>query len=471
MKHTDGMTVMKFGGSSVADAACIDRVANIVIEAHGQGPVGVVVSALKGTTDSLLSAAECAERGDGAYKEQIEALEQRHYEVVETLHGSESADGIRGVVHDMFGELKNILHGVDLVRECTDRTADLIAGFGELLSIRILDSVLLSRGKRTRVIDPRLCIITDQRHRNARVIRSLTYERLAEQIRNDGYLYLIPGFIAATADGITTTLGRNGSDYTASLVAAAVHARELQIWTDVDGVLSADPRYVPDAFLLPELTFAEAAELSYFGAEVLHPSTMVPVVEKDIPVGIRNTWNPSGSGTRITARARSGGEIAGIASIDNVAIINVEGSGMVGIPGIAARLFAAIARAQANIIMISQASSEHTICLCFRTHEAQDALKELEREFSTEIVSGEIDRPQLQAGMEIVAIIGEAMRGHPGISGRLFQALGEAKVSVHAIAQGSSERNISFIVAESEREVTLQTVHRAFFQRREGPVA
>lgn len=471
MKHTEGMTVLKFGGSSVADAACIDRVADIVIEAHDKGPVGVVVSALKGTTDSLLNAAECAQQGDSRYTEQIEALEERHYKVLETLHSGESADGIRMVVHDMFQELKNILHGVDLVRECTDRTADLVAGFGELLSIRILESVLLRRGKRTRIIDPRHCIITDQRHRNARVIRPLTYERLQEQIGTDDVLYLIPGFIAATADGITTTLGRNGSDYTASLVAAAVHARELQIWTDVDGVLSADPRYVPDAFLLPELTFAEAAELSYFGAEVLHPSTMVPVVEQDIPVGIRNTWNPSASGTRITAHARTGEQIAGIASIDNVAIINVEGSGMVGIPGIAARLFAAIARAQANIIMISQASSEHTICLCFRTHEAQDALEELEREFSTEIVSGEVERPQLQAGMEIVAIIGEAMRGHPGISGRLFQALGEAAVSVHAIAQGSSERNISFIVAEAERELTLRTVHRAFFQRAGGPAA
>lgn len=471
MKHTEGMTVLKFGGSSVADAACIDRVADIVIEAYDKGPVGVVVSALKGTTDSLLNAAECAQRGDSRYTEQIEALEERHYKVLETLHSGESADGIRMVVGDMFQELKNILHGVDLVRECTDRTADLVAGFGELLSIRILESVLLRRGKSTRIIDPRHCIITDQRHRNARVIRPLTYERLQEQIGKDDALYLIPGFIAATADGITTTLGRNGSDYTASLVAAAVHARELQIWTDVDGVLSADPRYVPDAFLIPELTFAEAAELSYFGAEVLHPSTMVPVVEQDIPVGIRNTWNPASSGTRITAHARTGEQIAGIASIDNVAIINVEGSGMVGIPGIAARLFAAIARAQANIIMISQASSEHTICLCFRTHEAQDALEELEREFSTEIVSGEIERPQLQSGMEIVAIIGEAMRGHPGISGRLFQALGEAEVSVHAIAQGSSERNISFIVAEAERELTLRTVHRAFFQRAGGPAA
>lgn len=468
MKEVEQLKVMKFGGSSVADAGCISRVAKLVFEAAEQGPVCVVVSALKGTTDMLLEAAERAERGDPGYMELTDRLVTRHRETIRGLHPNESGVQVQGLVDAMFDELKSVFHGVELVRECTDRTADLIAGFGELLSVRILESVLLTLGGVPDVIDPRRCIITDHRHRNARVNRPLTYERLREEVSRCGGLVLVPGFIAATAEGVTTTLGRNGSDYTASLLAAATHAQELQIWTDVDGVLSADPRFVPDAFLVPELTFAEAAELSYFGAEVLHPSTMLPVVELDIPVSIRNTWNPTGPGTRITVHARSRFEIAGIASIDNVAIVNVEGSGMVGIPGIAARLFAAIARAEANIIMISQASSEHTVCLCFREADAQRALRELEREFVAEIVSGEIENPRIQDGMEIVAIIGEAMRGHAGISGRLFHALGQAKVSVHAIAQGSSERNISFIVAESEREHTLRTVHNAFFSSEPG---
>lgn len=468
MNDREHNVVMKFGGSSVADASCISRVADIVVGRQDTDAVCVVVSAMKGTTDMLLDAAVQAERGDRSYIETIATIEQRHSETVNALHGDTVSTPVLDAVTAMFQDLKGILHGVELVRECTDRTADLIAGFGELLSIRILESVLLGRGCHPHVIDPRTCIITDQRHRNARVNRPVTYERLRQRVEAADGLCLVPGFIAATVDGITTTLGRNGSDYTASLVAAAIHADELEIWTDVDGVLSADPRFVPDAFLVPELTFAEAAELSYFGAEVLHPSTMVPVVELDIPVRIRNTWNPAGGGTLITARAQSPFEIAGIASIDNVAIINVEGSGMVGIPGIAARLFTAIARAQANIIMISQASSEHTVCLCFRSDDAMQALQELEREFASEIVSGEIERPQLQTGMEIVAIIGEAMRGHPGISGRLFQALGDALVSVHAIAQGSSERNISFIVSDTERERTLRTVHGAFFSSSEG---
>jgi aspartokinase/homoserine dehydrogenase 1 len=277
---------------------------------------------------------------------------------------------------------------------------------------------------------------------------------------------VITGFIAATAEGVTTTLGRNGSDYTASLVAAALGASVIEIWTDVDGVLSADPRYVPEAFVLDEITFQEAMELSYFGAKVIHPYTMIPAVEHEIPVRIRNTFAPEGDGTWIVPERSAGGAriATGIASVENVALINVEGGGMVGLPGVASKVFTALANAGVNIIMISQASSEHSICVVCRQEQASAALAGLRIELAAELAQKKIQEFELIEDLEIVAVIGERMRGTPGISARVFGALGDEGVNVLAIAQGSSEMNISFVVHGDDRERTLQVVHRAFFE-------
>lgn len=475
------MYVMKFGGSSVADSGRIDRVASIVATvaegvqsaASGAGAVGgavgqrnalpvVVLSALKGATDELIQASREATDGNAAYRSRIDELERRHRDVAMTL--VEDTSAVLEALEARFQELRGILHGVELVRECTWRTADLITSFGELLSCELFEAVLRSRGVRATMVDPRSVILTDGNHGSARVNRPVTYERMRERWLERDDVYVVPGFIAATASGVTTTLGRNGSDYTASLIGAGLGAERVEIWTDVDGVLSANPSSVPDAFVIDHMSFEEAAELSYFGAEVLHPSSMLPVIELDIPVVIRNTLNPEARGTRISSEPSGSELVTGIASIDQVSILNVEGAGMVGMPGVAARIFSAIARAGVNVLMISQASSEHTICLVFRSPDIPAAVAELERELAPELASREIEPFDIQENMEIVAVIGEGMRGRFGVSGRLFDALGRAGISVHAIAQGSSERNISFVVAGEDSKHTLGTVHSAFFR-------
>ena len=463
------MKVMKFGGSSVADAARIDTAAQIVIDAAnraGSGMPVVVLSALKGATDELIRAASEATVGDAGFRQRVGELRQQHLDVASEL--LRSPEAMHNSLSERFRELGDILHGVELVRECTLRTRDLVMSFGELLSSELFAAVLRDRGANARFYDPREFIRTDSGHGSARVNRPLSYERMRETLEEREGIAVVPGFIAATASGVTTTLGRNGSDYTASLIGAGLGVEQVEIWKDVDGVLSADPRYVPDAFVIDHMSFEEAAELSYFGAEVLHPATMLPVQELDIPVIIRNTLNPSAPGTRISNESSGAELITGIASVEGVTIVNVEGTGMVGMPGVAARLFAALARADVTVLMISQASSEHTVCLVFRSQDVAKALRELEHELAPELASREIERFDVQEKMEIVAVIGEGMRGKPGVSGRLFGALGESKISVHAIAQGSSERNISFVVSGADRERTLCTVHTAFFREQGG---
>ncbi len=459
------MKVMKFGGSSLADAPTMEAVGRIVQQAAQNEQVVVVCSAMKGITDKLIQAALAAEDADSTHTEVIRSVREKHERTVgELMDTSDEQEEAAGEVAKLLDELESILHGVELVRECTPRTHDLVMSFGELLSSTLLARFLRSRGVGAKFVDARRMIITDSSHGSAHVDRAETYRRISSIMGTGETIMVVPGFIAADAEGVTTTLGRNGSDFTASLVGAAVAADEVQIWTDVDGIMSADPRSVEQAFVVSELSYEEAMELSYFGAEVIHPYTMLPVVDRGIPIRIKNTMDPEQPGTLISVEgARTERDVTGIASIDNIAIINVEGGGMVGVPGIAHRIFRALASANINIIMISQASSEHTICLALRREEASAAVAALESEFATERKDQTIRQFELQTDLEIVAVIGERMRGKPGVSGRLFGAMGRAGLSVHAIAQGSSERNISFIVAAADRDATLRTVHDAFF--------
>ncbi|WP_455383121.1 aspartate kinase [Salinispira pacifica] len=458
------MKVMKFGGSSVKDAEKIRTVAEIIREHQKEGRVLVVLSAMRGVTDVLISAAREAEAGDRRYRQKIEDIRVRQDEAVARLLPGEAGTAVAKLLHDLLDELDSILHGVELVRECSPRTLDYVQGFGELLNCHLFTAYLDGTGTPAAMLDARRLIVTDDSHGNAEVDFAASYERVRAAVEATDRTPVITGFIAATAEGVTTTLGRNGSDYTASIIGAGASADLIEIWTDVDGVYSADPRFVSESFVVPEISYAEAMELSYFGAKVIHPFTMIPAVEKDIPLVIKNTLNPSAPGTRIVRTAtRLPLAITGIASVGNVALINVEGGGMVGIPGIASRVFGALARARVNIIMISQASSEHSICMVFPDLHAKDATEALRRELGPELHARKIQQFNLRRDLEIVAVIGEDMRGRPGISGRLFGALGEAAINVLAIAQGSSEMNISFVVDRSDRDRVLNVVHQAFF--------
>lgn len=458
------MRVMKFGGSSIRDAEHMRRVADLIMQRSGSEPLVVVCSAMKGITDLLIAGAKLAEAGDGSYHDRIAAIRARHEQAMaQLIHDPASSAAV--AVPDLLDELSGLLHGVELVRECTLRTYDLIMSFGERLSCTILAACLEHRGCPSRFVDARSLIVTDENHGNANVHFPESYARIRDSLGNGDRLPVVTGFIASTPTGVTTTLGRNGSDYTASILGAGLSASHVEIWTDVDGVMSADPRYVPTAFVVSEMSFQEAMELSYFGAEVIHPYTMIPAMERDVPVLIKNTMNPSAAGTRIARDARSSNRpITGIASIERVALVNVEGGGMIGLPGVAYRIFQALAVAQVNIIMISQASSEHSVCIVCREEEAPRAVEELNRELEREITSRTIQNVDYRPGLEIVAIIGENMRGIPGISGRLFRSVGEEGINVLAIAQGSSERNISFVIDMKDRQRALNVIHHEFLE-------
>ena len=460
------MHIMKFGGSSVADAGRIHSVADIIISRNktdGVPPV-VVVSAMKGVTDALIAAAAAAESGDTSYKTALAGLRQKHHEAVKALITDNSIGTTLQTEMDfILDELGEILHGVELVRECSLRTNDLISGFGERLSSLLVAAHITDRGVRAEAVDARKIIRTDDDHGRAAVDFNITENLIRTRLVDRESIFIVTGFIASTADGVATTLGRNGSDYTASILGAALNAESVEIWTDVDGVLTADPRIVPDAWVIRELSFQEAMELSFFGAEVIHPYTLIPVIEKDLPVYIKNTLNPSAPGTRIARTAAPKDRpITGIASIDDVSMITIEGGGMVGMPGVASRIFASVAKSGANIIMISQASSEHSICLVCRREEARKAADGLKKDLSDAISSRMIRNINLTDGLEIIAVIGENMRGQVGLSGKLFSALGDSDVNILAIAQGSTELNISFVIESRRKSEAITAIHRAF---------
>lgn len=458
------MVVQKFGGSSVEDAGKMKQVAQIAISHLDGGRIVIVLSALRGCTDLLIRSAQEAEKGLPTYREALATFRQRHIDAVRELTSGADREKLEASITQTIDDLSDILHGVELVRECSGRSLDLIAGFGERLSCRIMTGYLNHIGQQATYIDAgQNFIITDDNHGNGTVDFEHSYKNIEKTLSGLKGIAVVTGYVASTADGRPTTLGRNGSDYTASIVGAGIKADAVEIWKDVDGVLTADPRFVKNVFVLDEISMEEAMEMSYFGAKVIHPSTMVPLIQRAIPLRIKNTLNPSVKGTLISHKPKKHDRpITGIASINNVALINIEGSGMIGIPGFASRVFTALAGAKANVIMISQASSEHSICVIVREDEAQAAVEALRHELKAERQAGMIRECELVKGLEIIAVIGENMRGKPGITGRLFSSLGEAKVNVLAIAQGSSERNISFVIENKDRELALNTVHKAF---------
>ncbi len=453
--------VIKFGGSSLATAERVNNVADIIKSYAAKGePVIAVLSAVGGVTDQLLDAAKTAEKDSALAAEKAEAIRNKHYQVYpEELKDPETEQRINSA----FDELQDILKAVALVRECSPRTLDHVMSFGERLNAQLMTKLLRNSGSLAEYIDTREIILTDKKHETARVLIDPTYANIRRRF-TEKQIYVVTGYISSSEDGVTTTLGRGGSDYTAALVGAALNADKIEIWTDVDGFMSADPRKVDDAFVLPRVSYEEAMELSYFGAKVIHPQTLTPAIQQNIPVVIRNTFHPERQGTVISSKSEDHEHpVRGIASFHNISMFNVQGSGMVGVPGIASRLFGALAAKGINIIMITQASSEHSISFVIQTKDVEAAKDALENEFEAERVSGKIDEIDIKNDLAIIAAVGENMAGIPGISGKLFEALGHNSINVVAIAQGSSERNVSLVVNEDEAEKAVNVIHTAFY--------
>ncbi len=461
------MKVMKFGGSSVRDSAHIRNAASIIKTESEKTHVAVVLSAMKGITDKLIHCAELAERGDESFTAAVSAVAEQEKATFLELLGEKEAQGKEAEalasLEAMMKSLKEILLGVKLVRECSPRSLDLIMSFGERMNSTVTAAYMRSIGLKAEYVDTRQLILTDSSYGEARVNYTESYRNIRKRINTMDGIAVITGFTGANEEGVTTTLGRNGSDFTASIIAAATESAVVEIWTDVDGVLSADPGCVQNAYVIPEISYMEASELSYFGAEVIHPYTMIPALDKNIPIVIKNTMNPSAPGTRIAHDIKKHHRpITGIASIKDVALINVEGNGMIGTPGMASKVFRALAEAEVNVIMISQASSEHSISLVLRAVQADRALKALNRELENEIKAKRIEEFTIRENLEIVSVIGDNMVGSPGIAGRIFSALGNAGINVLSIAQGSSERSISFLIDRRYLKKALNTVHDEF---------
>jgi bifunctional aspartokinase / homoserine dehydrogenase 1 len=469
------LCVMKFGGTSVGDADCVRRAAAIVQSAAAQSRVAVVVSAMSGVTNRLIRAAQAAESGEqGSFSTLIDELERQHGTALESLVRDLQA---RAKIHDacrqVLDELDRLLRGTSLLRELTPRALDAISGIGERLLAPLVAGAIAELGIRSVTVSATDVIVTDGHHGRAEPLMAPTRERAQVRLRpllDRGVVPVVTGFIAATQDGIQTTLGRGGSDYSATILGAALDAHETIIWTDVDGVKTADPRLVPEARTIPEISYNEAAELAYFGAKVLHPNTLRPVTAAGVPVWIRNSFAPERAGTKITAEGMpTGGGVKALTAIRDVTLITVGGPGIVGLPDVLARSFAATAETRTNVFLVSQSSSQNDICFVIASADEKRALKALREAFAPEIAEQTVEHVTANTDIAIVAVVGENMRGIPGVAGRTFTALGRENVNIMAIAQGSSEYNISLVVQESSMQRALIALHKEF--RLDDPAA
>jgi bifunctional aspartokinase / homoserine dehydrogenase 1 len=462
------LQVMKFGGTSVGDASCIARAAQIVAEAARQNAVVAVVSAMSGVTNRLVETAKRAGSGDGeAGSVLIEALRRQHHEALATLVSSEGArSGVARRLDDVLAEGQRLFSGTALLRELTPRSLDAISSLGERLCAPIFAAAVSQLGRRGEAVEATELIVTDSYHGGAEPLMDATQQRGEARLRpllKENCVPVATGFIGATREGTLTTLGRGGSDYSATILGAALSADEVIIWTDVDGVLTADPRLVPDARTIPEISYREAAELAYFGAKVLHPKTLRAVMPAGIPVWIRNSFAPERPGTKISPQGRSiGGGVKALTAIRDVALISVGGPGIVGVPDVVGRTFSTTAEVRANVLLISQSSSQNDICFIVAAADAQRTLEALHREFAQDLSHQVVDHITVDPKIAIVAVVGENMRGTPGVAGRTFNCLGRENVNIIAIAQGSSETNISFVVQDTAMKQALLATHREF---------
>ncbi|MCB0642766.1 MAG: bifunctional aspartate kinase/homoserine dehydrogenase I [Phaeodactylibacter sp.] len=460
------MKVLKFGGSSVANAERIERVCEILRTYYEQGEqFAVVVSAMGGVTDSLINMSRLASKGKKEYLRILEEFKERHQVAARDLLGNGTKlEQVLARLKENHEVLSNLLYGIFLVREASARTMDYVLSFGERNSAFLVAHALSEKGVNAEYLDARKLIKTDKGFGAAKVDFQLTNEKIQEHFREHPAIHIGTGFIASAKGGLTTTLGRGGSDYTAAILASGLDAQLIEIWTDVNGVLTADPRKVFKTFTIPSMTYSEAMEMAHFGAKVIYPPTIQPALKKNIPIKIKNTFEPEVAGTHISNyNDPTGTAVKGISSISNVALLTLSGSGLFGVPGIAGRLFSTLAEAQINVILITQGSSEHSISFAIQPELAEAAAEKVNKTFEYEIQLGLINPLKMERELSVVAIIGENMRYRPGIAGKLFDALGKNGINAIAIAQGSSELNISVVILRRDESKALNALHQAFF--------
>ena len=465
------MQVLKFGGSSVANAENMSKVVDIVTKAVDRDRTILVTSAISGCTDTLIKIGTLASERDDNYKTLIDELQVKHHNIITNLLPVEKQDDSREVCDSLFNSLRSITQGVYLLGELSPASLDAIQAFGELWSTKILATKLASIGIATKWIDSRQIIRTIAKGDKNVVDVQKTYARVNEMVEKNPItqLFVLPGFIASDKQGRTTTLGRGGSDYTAALYAVGCKARILEIWTDVPGMMTSNPKVVPTARTISNISYKAALELSHFGAKVIYPPTIQPVVAEGIPIYVKNTFEPEAYGTLIEKNPpRSKEKIIGISNSDNIALLSLEGSGMVGIPGFSSRLFETLSQNDINIILITQASSVHTMCIAVSEKDAEKAKEAADRCFAYEISLGKLNPLKVEKGYSIVCIVGDDVLNQTGVTGHMLAALGRNSIPVRATAQGSSERNVSVIIASSDAEGAIRTIHNEFFDCRSG---
>ena len=459
------MIIAKFGGTSVADSSCISRVLDI-IQNNPKKQV-VVVSALGGITNMIQESAQCAANGDLKYQDVLSKIEERHFACIKELIPIKAQSQVLSHIKQQINALSTLHEGVYLLRELSPRTKDHMLGFGELLSYYIIAKTAIAQNLDVGFENARHLIFT----KNEIEKNSVNYQKTLESIQSyfkkqKHRVTIVPGFVASDEDGAPSTLGRGGSDLTAALIASALDAEKLEIWTDVSGMFTAHPKYVKQARAIKQLSYHEAMELSHFGAKVIYPPTLQPVAKKNIPVIVKNTFHPEDEGTLITNEKTSNGQaVRGISYIENIALLTLEGSGMIGIPGYSKKLLSVLAKEKINVIMMTQASSEHSICIGIESSMAPLAKKMIEGDFAYEIETQRINPISVEDELSIIALVGENMKSHQGISGKMFSALGRNNVNVKAIAQGASERNITAVIDSSNTKQALNILHEAFFEK------
>lgn len=459
------MKVIKFGGTSLGTPENIKKVKAIVAQKSDGDQLIVVVSAFGGVTNQLNACSRLAEQGDASYKVILDDLIERHLSAVQKLLGAKSQSSVMAKVRLALNQLEDILKGVFLIQELSPKTLDRVIGAGEVLSALIVNEFLLHEGIDPDLMDPKEFIVTDSEFGKANVDMLKTDESIKAYFKEKKAAILIcPGFVSKDFYGNSTTLGRGGSDFTAALLAAALDTPELEIWTDVSGMMTANPQYVKQAFAIPQIDYEEAMELTHFGAKVLYPPSVNPVYRKGIPIYIKNTFDPEAEGTKIHYFPEPDGRsIKGISCIENIALFNLSGSSMVGIPYFSHRLFKALAEAKISVILITQASSEHSICVAIDLEDAAKAEVAIKNAFYTEFTQEMLDPLHIETDLAIVALVSSHMKNYIGLSGKMFSVLGQNGINIKAIAQGSSERNISAVIDKTQIKKALNTLHESFF--------
>ncbi len=459
------MKILKFGGTSVASAESISLVKDIIVHT-GKERIFVVVSAMGGITDLLIRAAELAAGRDESYEEKAREVERRHLEAINTLIPVKHRSGILSRVKENLNALDTLLEGAFLIGETTPRLLDRIVSYGEILSSFIISEYFISEGLDAALKDSRQLILTDENYGKAAISFKETNNKIKKYFRESSErITVLPGFVASSSEGNATTLGRGGSDYTAAVLAAALEADMLEIWTDVSGMYTANPKMVKQAKAITHISYEEAMELSHFGAKVLYPPTIQPVLVKEIPIEIRNTFRPEDPGTRIEKNSNNGKRtVRGISHVPNISLLTLEGPGMIGIPGISKRFFEVLSAANISIVLITQASSEHSICIGLDEKDAPAAESLVNQAFEYEIDASKINPVLREDHLAIIALVGDQMKSHQGLSGKMFSTLGRNNVNIRAIAQGASERNISAVIRKEDVKKALNSLHETFFE-------